>query len=109
MDVCSVVLIPGCEEALRINGNAIVTADPNLLARLAKQDRVPASAIIVTIQTMYFQCARAIRRAGLWALESHCDRDGLPSASDLLRSVDPDFEGEIYESSLKDPQKQTMY
>ncbi len=96
--VALLFLIPGCDEALRINGNAIVTADPDLLARLAKQDRVPASAIIVTIQTMYFQCARAIRRAGLWAPESHCDRDDLPSAGDLLRSVDPDFEGEVYDS-----------
>ena len=107
--VALLFLIPGCDEALRINGNAIVTADPDLLARLAKQDHVPASAIIVTIQTMYFQCARAIRRAGLWAPESHCDRDDLPSAGDLLRSVDPDFEGEVYDSGLKERQEQTMY
>ena len=100
--VALLFLIPGCDEALRINGNAIVTADPDLLARLENQDCVPASAIIVTIQTMYFQCSRAIRRSGLWAPESHCDRDDLPSAGDLLRSVDPDFDGEVYASSLKD-------
>ena len=107
--VALLFLIPGCDEALRINGTAIITADPDLLAQLAKQDRVPASAIIVTIQTMYFQCARAIRRAGLWAPESHCDRDALPSAGDLLRSVDPDFDGEVYDKDLQERQKQTMY
>ena len=61
--VALLFLIPGCDEALRINGTAIVTVDADLLASLAKERREPASAVIVTIQTMYFQCARAIRRA----------------------------------------------
>ena len=107
--VALLFLIPGCDEALRINGTAIVTVDADLLASLAKEGREPASAVIVTVQTMYFQCARAIRRAGLWDAAMHCDRASLPSAGDLIRSVDPDFDGTVYDSTLSDRQPKTLY
>ena len=59
--------------------------------------------------SMYFQCARAIRRAGLWDAATHCDRASLPSAGDLIRSVDPDFDGTVYDNTLPDRQSKTLY
>ena len=59
--------------------------------------------------SMYFQCARAIRRAGLWDAAMHCDRASLPSAGDLIRSVDPEFDGTVYDNTLADRQSKTLY
>jgi uncharacterized protein len=84
--VALMFLIPGSGTALRVNGRAHLSVDPELLDSFAEQGKPPRSVIVTQIKTMYFQCARAIMRARLWDPESHVDPKSLPSAGDILQA-----------------------
>lgn len=107
--VALLFLIPGWNESLRINGTAIVTADEELLASMEADGKRPASAIVVTIVTMYFQCARAIKRSRLWDIDTQVDRSLLPTAGSLVKSVLDEFDAETYDAGLQERQARTLY
>ena len=75
-------LVPGSDNVIRVNGTAIVTADAALLARFGRGGTLPRTALVVTVAEVYFQCARAVMRAGLW--RGTDDSDGLPTAGEML-------------------------
>lgn len=65
-----IFLVPGCEETLRVNGRAEITADPELLAALAARGQDALVAIRVTVEEVFFHCAKAFRRSALWKPET---------------------------------------
>src|SRR5262249_10523276 len=71
--VALLFLIPGADETLRVNGRAVISTDPALITRFTRNGKPPATVLIVTIESVYFQCARALKRAQLWT--STEDRD----------------------------------
>lgn len=85
--VALLFLIPGSGTTFRVNGRAVISADADLLARLAVDGKAPRTALIVTIEECYFQCARAVMRAGLWSPEAHVDPKSLPSAGAMLAAI----------------------
>lgn len=107
--VALLFLIPGLNETFRINGSAHLSTDPELLESFSVDGKKPASAIIVTIETMYFQCARALKRSSLWDVSAQQDQKTLPTAGDLVRSVAPDFDGKSYDSALQERQNKSLY
>jgi hypothetical protein len=48
---------------------------------------VPRSVIVIGVQRVYFQCARAIVRAELWNPERHVDAGSLPTPGDILATL----------------------
>ncbi len=65
-----IFLIPGCEETLRVNGRAEITADPEVLSSLAARGQDALVAIRVTSEEVFFHCAKAFRRSSLWKPET---------------------------------------
>ena len=59
-------LIPGVGETLRVNGQARITADPQLRARFAVGESLPATVILIAVNEVYAHCAKSIMRARLW-------------------------------------------
>lgn len=82
--VALLFLIPGSGTTLRINGRAHLSTEPALLESLTEQGKAPRSIIVVEIETVYFQCARAILRSRLWDPAEHEDPKSLPSPGDIL-------------------------
>ncbi len=82
--VALLFLIPGSGTTLRINGRAQLSIDPELLDRFAEKGKQPRSVMIITIDVMYFQCARAILRSKLWESDRHVDPKSLPSPGEIL-------------------------
>jgi len=107
--VALLMLIPGLNETIRINGKAQLSIDPELLASFEVNDKKPQCVIIVKLQTMYFQCARALKRSQLWNVDVQVDPKTLPSAGSLIKSVILDFDEESYDSSLQQRQQRTLY
>ncbi len=64
-----IALLPNAGETLRINGRAVILADPELLQELGARGRPAMLAIRISIQRAYFQCARAVLRVDLWKPE----------------------------------------
>ncbi|MEL6979449.1 MAG: pyridoxamine 5'-phosphate oxidase family protein [Pseudomonadota bacterium] len=84
--VALLCLIPGSGTTLRINGRARINAEPSLLARHAEPGAAPRSVIVITLEEIYFQCARAVLRSRLWAPESRRDPAALPSPGRILEA-----------------------
>lgn len=102
-------LIPGWNECLRINGKAHINCDPKLLRQFAVNEILPASVIIVEIETIYFQCARAIKRSKLWDEASKIKPNSLPTAGQLTKSAVTTFDDQAYDAELEDRQNKTLY
>jgi PPOX class probable FMN-dependent enzyme len=102
-------LMPGIDECVRINGRASITADAELIDSFAVGDRKPATVILVEIDAVYFQCARALTRARLWDRSTHADREAVPTAGQMTRSALPSFDAETYDTQLAPRHKETLY
>ena len=95
--VALMFLIPGSNTAMRINAKAVVTVDPEITQRFEMDGKHPRSVVVITIQEVYSQCARAILRADLWNPEKFRDPKSLPSVGDMLKGVKSGFDGETYD------------
>jgi PPOX class probable FMN-dependent enzyme len=83
-------LIPGCGETLRVTGRAEICIDPAMAQRFVVYGKAPRSVIVVRVERVYFQCARAILRSKLWDPGQHVDRKTLPSAGAILAELSGD-------------------
>ena len=85
--VALLFLIPGSGTTFRVNGRARISADPALLESLAVDGKPPRTAIVITVETAYFQCARAVVRSGLWDPSRHVDPALIPTAGRILATI----------------------
>lgn len=85
--VALLFLIPGSGTTVRINGRARISPDMTLLESFSVDGQVPRTAIIVEIEEVYFQCARAIMRAGLWDQARHVNKGDLPTPGEILECL----------------------
>ena len=103
-------LIPGCAEALRVNGSARISAAPALCERFAVQGQRPASVLVISVRSVYFQCARAVKRAGLWNPACHVAAGTLPSPGRILQLLSGGtIDGPAYDGALQARQQATLY
>ena len=105
-------LVPGVGEQLRVRGTAEISTDPDELERHAVSGAVPASVIVVTIERVYFQCARAITRSRLWDPHTRADRSTLPSAGWMSLEAGgfgTEAEAAAYDDALDERQRATLY
>jgi uncharacterized protein len=80
-------LIPGCNETLRVNGRAIISIDPTLCERFVFAGKIPRSVIVVTVDRIFFQCAKAVVRSRLWDPAAQVDRSSLPTTGAILAAI----------------------
>ena len=67
-------MIPGTTETLRVNGTAALTADPDLLERLAARGRPAVLVLRVEVEEVFFHCSKAFLRSKLWQHEAWGER-----------------------------------
>ncbi|NVO16234.1 MAG: pyridoxamine 5'-phosphate oxidase family protein [Rhodoplanes sp.] len=80
-------LIPGIGNTLRVNGRACVTTDAELTTSFAVDGKAPRSVVVVAVETVFFQCARAIVRSALWNPALHVDPTTLPTPGQILAAL----------------------
>lgn len=107
--VALLFLTPGINETVRINGKATITTDLKLVKSFAVGGKLPATVIVVAIEAVYFQCARALKRARLWEQDIQIERDQVPSAGEMTKSALPDFDAADYDAKLQDRQAKSLY
>ncbi|MEU8971156.1 MSMEG_1061 family FMN-dependent PPOX-type flavoprotein [Streptomyces monashensis] len=61
-----VFLVPGLREVVRVNGDAFLSDDPELLAMLAADGKPAVLAIVVRVREVFSQCGKAVVRSRLW-------------------------------------------
>ena len=78
-------MLPGFDETLRINGQAVLSTEPSALQQCADARRTPVLVIRVRVQAVYLHCAKAFMRAQLWNPSRHAQRHLMPSMGEMLR------------------------
>ena len=101
-------LVAGSNTALRVNGTAIVTADPALLDSLRRDQSTPRSVIVISVAEVYSQCARALIRSALWTAGDQSE--GLPTVGDMLREItEGAIDGAAYDQDWPGRAAKTMW
>ena len=108
--VALLFLIPGCGEALRVNGTARISAAPALCEHFAVQGQPASSVLVISVTSVFFQCARAIKRSRLWQAASHIPAGQLPTPGSILQALgDGALDGAQYDGELQARQARTLY
>jgi PPOX class probable FMN-dependent enzyme len=103
-------LIPGSGTTLRANGEARISIEPALLARLAVEGKAPRSVLVFTIHELYFQCARAVVRSELWNPARHVDLARLPTPGQILAEMsDARVGGADYDRAWPERARQSLW
>jgi PPOX class probable FMN-dependent enzyme len=103
-------LVPGVDETLRVNGRAAITDDAALRERFAVDGHVPRTVMVVAIETVFFQCARALVRSALWDPARRVPRESLPSVGTMLHEASGGAQGgEAYDRGWLERLRATLY
>ncbi|SFJ84079.1 pyridoxamine 5'-phosphate oxidase family protein [Celeribacter neptunius] len=99
-------MVPGSNNVLRVNGRAQLTAAPAVTETFEQRGRHPRTVVIITVEEVYYQCAKAVMRAGLWGRD---DAGDLPSSGDFNREQDAAFDAESYDANYPEYAKTRMW
>lgn len=102
-------LIPGVGRTLRINGRAAISVDPELCASFTMEGKVPRSVIVVTAESVYTQCPKALVRSRLWDASLHLPESALPSSGTIMKALQAGFDGDSYDRDYPQRLKETIY
>jgi PPOX class probable FMN-dependent enzyme len=103
-------LLPGSGTTFRANGRAHLSVDPDLLESFAVEGKPPRSVIVMAIDELYFQCARAIVRSELWNPARHIPAESLPTPGEILAAMTAgEVGGESYDQAWPERARQTMW
>lgn len=108
--VALLFLIPGSGTTFRVNGTAVISADPDLLDSFRVDGHAPRTALVITVEAAYFQCARAIIRARLWEPDARVDPADLPSPGAILAALTAgEVGGQVYDAEWPGRAAKTMW
>jgi hypothetical protein len=100
-------MITGEKNVVRVNGRAVVSKDPALLESFEQRGKHPATVIVIDVGEVYFQCAKAIMRSGLWGRDPV---EGVPTAGDLIAEMtDGRAGGREYDATYEESAKERMW
>ena len=103
-------LIPGSGNTMRLNGRARLSTDAGLRDSFAVDGKAPRSVIVVEVERVYVQCARAILRADLWNPARHTDPASLPTVGQMLAAITASrVGGEAYDKAWPARAKASMW
>ena len=83
--VALLFFVPGVEETLKVFGTAELAPADALDVDLTEFGKAPRSVLVVTVQRVYLQCAKAVMRSGLWDPAARVDRAALPPFGVMIR------------------------
>ncbi len=78
-------LVPGVDESLRVNGQAVLSTLQADLALCTDAKRTPKLVIRVEVEAAYLHCAKALMRSDLWNPARHVERSVMPSMGEMMK------------------------
>jgi PPOX class probable FMN-dependent enzyme len=79
------LLVPGMNETLRVNGRATLVSDAPFFDDLTVQGKRPRLALLVEVEELYMHCAKAFLRSALWDPATWPDRKTLPTLGRIAK------------------------
>ena len=100
-------MIPGTNNVVRVNGSASLTAQTEITSQFDRNNKSPKSVIVVTVNEVYFQCAKALMRSRLWVAGDLSA--GIPTAGQFLKELRDDFDASSYDDGYPEYAKDRMW
>jgi PPOX class probable FMN-dependent enzyme len=82
-------LIPGRGDTLRINGQARLVSDAPFFDDMVVKGHRPVLAVVVEIDDIFFHCAKAFLRSGIWKPETWDPEAKVPRRAVVAHEVEP--------------------
>jgi hypothetical protein len=93
-----------------VKGTARITIEPSLLARFEVEGKLPRCVVVIHVESIFYQCARALQRSKLWQPVSGAARPAVPTPGRILAALtECDFDPEKYDQELPARQRSTLY
>jgi uncharacterized protein len=87
-----IFLVPGVKETLRVNGEATISKDPELLKTLSVDGKPALLCTIVDVKECFIHCGKAFIRSKLWQTDTWANSDDGNINSHLAKVMDMDEE-----------------
>lgn len=100
-------MINGCNNVIRINGSAVLTTDVQIRDEFLRGKKTPKTVIVVSVDEVYFQCAKALMRSDLWNSEN--TPSDLPTAGDFTKEQDNSFDSTAYDAGYDEYAKNKLW
>ena len=81
--------IPGRGDTLRINGRARLVSDAPFFDEMVVKGHRPLLAVVVEVDEVFFHCAKAFLRSGLWKPETWDPNGVVPRRAVIAHDVEP--------------------
>ena len=102
-------LIPNRIDSMRVNGRAVITTDPDVLASHGIDGKPPATVIRITVERAYSHCGKAMIRSNLWNPEEWQPIEGLPTPGQISNSFkDFEMDVEAYDANYENDLRQNL-
>ena len=82
-------LIPGRGDTLRVNGRARLVSDAPFFDEMVVKGHRPVLAVVVEVEEVFFHCAKAFLRSGLWKPETWDPTGVVPRRAVIAKDVEP--------------------
>ena len=104
-------LVPGVTETLRVNGQARLCTDADVLAAFEVRGKVPKTGILVAVEEVLFQCSKALVRSRLWDDDYKVERkSAMPPLGHMIRDqIDAAQSGDELEAYVQQSVRERMY
>ncbi|QTH43873.1 pyridoxamine 5'-phosphate oxidase family protein [Cohnella sp. LGH] len=79
-----IFIIPGLEETLRVNGEARIIKNEDILNMMKVNEKPPLLGIGVVVEECYMHCAKAFKRSRLWDHDSWIEKPKLPNPALII-------------------------
>lgn len=105
--VALLFMVPGSNTTVRVNGRAWLTDDEKLRESFARKSILPASVIVIEVDEVFTQCAKALMRSGLWSRD---DAEAVPTVGEILQDMtEGDVSAKPYDESYAEYAKTRMW
>src|SRR5262245_35210885 len=103
-------LVPGIGVTLRVNGTAVISTDEELRDSFAMGEKLPATVIVITAETVYTQCPKALIRSHLWDPDRFRQESDLPSTGQIMEYITAgELNGAELDAAYPERVRQTIY
>jgi PPOX class probable FMN-dependent enzyme len=100
--------LPGVDETLRVNGRARIVVGAEVDA-MALNGKAPKTALLVEVEEVFLQCAKALLRSKLWDPATRIDRRSFPSFGAILADQLKEGDAAAIDRSLDEAYRTRLY
>ncbi len=104
-----IFFVPGINETLRANGAARIVTDPDALAPLAAQGKLPVAGLRVAIEEVFFHCGKALIRSKLWDAGQQVERASFPSLGAIIAEQTSVMSADAADADIAEAYRSRLY